>query len=454
MERTPGVVAPERLAALERSGLALHPRIPAFDRLTAMAANLSGAPIAIVTLVDAYRSSFAGAFGLDEDGDRPAAMPVGDSFCQFVVAGREEWVVDDVASEPLLCDLPPSKELEAAAWAGFPVRDPDGHVLESLCVIDRVVRHWSGAEIELFRHVADAVSTEIALRCALREAEDASARAATHAAESDRHAREARRQAHRAEERAAEVGDLARTLQESLLPTRIPRMPGLEIGARYRAGAGGTEVLGDFYDVFPIPDGWGLVVGDVCGKGVVAARTTALARSTVRAVAHGEDDPEVVLTTLNDVLHDWFGDRRSFVTAAYAALRHDGNGFRATVASAGHPAGFVLSATGEVTALTDGGRVLGLLPDTRIAVESMHLRRGDSLILFTDGVTESTRRSDRVQFEEEGVADALRGTRPGSTAEEIAELVSAAALAHADGQVQDDTAVLVVRSMVGAAGPA
>ena len=229
----------------------------------------------------------------------------------------------------------------------------------------------------------------------------------------------------------------------------MPTMPGLELGTRYRPGAGGAEVLGDFYDVFPTPTGWGLVVGDVCGKGLSAARTTALARSTVRAVGHTEDDPELVLTTLNEVLHEWFGDRRSFVTAAYATLRREGDRCVVTVASAGHPAGFVVGGDGCVTALRDGGRVLGILPETRIAVESRSLAEGDSLVLFTDGVTESTRQEDRVQFDEAGVAAALRGMGSDRTADEIAEIVSGAALAHSGGRVQDDTAVLVVRNHAG-----
>ncbi|GLZ53434.1 GAF domain-containing SpoIIE family protein phosphatase [Actinomycetospora sp. NBRC 106378] len=422
--------------------------VPAFDRLTAMAVDLTGVAVAVVTLADEHRARLLSARGMPPTFS-PDEVPVGDSFCQFVVARGAEWIVDDVEAEPLLRDLPTTKELEAASWAGFPVRGPDGEVVGSLCLVDRANRRWTPEHITLLRHIAEAASSEIALRLALWEAAEARGLAEAHARESDAHASAARRETRRAQQRAEEAADLARTLQESLLPTSMPRTPGLDLGSRYRAGAGGSEVLGDFYDVFPIPSGWGLVLGDVCGKGVTAARTTALARSTVRALGHAEEDPQAVLGALNEVLVEWFGDRRSFVTAVYATLRPRGDGFVATVASAGHPAGFVLGRAGMVTALQDGGRVLGLLPEAKVAVESVDLAPGDSLVLFTDGVTESRRQSDRVQFDEDGVATALRSLAADSSADSVAEAVSAAALRHAEGLVQDDTAVLVARALAG-----
>ncbi|MDL5160522.1 PP2C family protein-serine/threonine phosphatase [Actinomycetospora termitidis] len=298
-------------------------------------------------------------------------------------------------------------------------------------MIDYDVREWTAAELDMFRSVALAASSEVALRTALRSSETA--------------ARLAEEASRRAEEHAKEASELARVLQEALLPTSMPQIPGLELATRYRAGADGTKVLGDFYDVFPIPSGWGVVVGDVCGKGIQAARTTALARSTVRAVGHTEDDPEVVLTTLNEVLHVWFGDQRSFVTAAYAALHQHEHGVEVTVASAGHPAGFVVSWNGRVQRLHDGGRVLGIYAESDVAVENIPLEPGDSFVLFTDGITEARRPGDPAQFDEDGVDRTLRALAPGTSADGIATAVSDAALAHAGGEVSDDTAVLVLR---------
>ncbi|MEA2684980.1 MAG: hypothetical protein QOE93_175, partial [Actinomycetota bacterium] len=112
----------------------------------------------------------------------------------------------------------------------------------------------------------------------------------------------------RAQEARAEV---VRTLQRSLLPHTLPLLPGLELAARYHAVGGRSEVGGDFYDVFPLGRGrWGAAIGDVCGKGVMAAQLTALARYTVRAAARHEARPSNVLEVLNRSLLDHeTGDR-------------------------------------------------------------------------------------------------------------------------------------------------
>src|SRR5215211_2168673 len=124
-----------------------------------------------------------------------------------------------------------------------------------------------------------------------------------------------------------ERANVARTLQRSLLPPGLPRVPGMELAARYRAAGEGNEVGGDFYDCFPTRDGdWALVIGDVCGKGAEAAAVTALARYTVRASATLHSDrPQVVLEDLNEAIRREVGHSR-FCTVLYVALspRADG----------------------------------------------------------------------------------------------------------------------------------
>lgn len=419
------------MGAIEGTGVRDQSPDAVFDRLTAMVAAMCGAPVVMFTIRDDQLTSFRGAIGLPEAIESGPAVPMQDSMCQFVITDGVEMIVPDVRNDPALGCLPPAHLLGAGSYAGFPVHDPDGSTLGSLCVIDYDVRDWTPAELDMFRSVALAASSEVALRTALRTSEIA--------------ARQAEEASRRAEEHAKEASDLARVLQEALLPTATPRIPGLELATRYRAGADGTKVLGDFYDVFPVPSGWGVVVGDVCGKGIQAARTTALARSTVRAVGHAEDDPEVVLTTLNEVLHVWFGDQRSFATAVYATLHQGAHGVEVTVASAGHPAGFVVCCDGRVQRLHDGGRVLGIYAESDVAVEKVRLGPGDGLVLFTDGITEARRHGNPEQFDEDGVDRTLRALSPGTSADGIATAVSNAALAHAGGEVSDDTAVLVLR---------
>ncbi len=124
---------------------------------------------------------------------------------------------------------------------------------------------------------------------------------------------------------ADETAELAETLQQSLMPAHAPHIPGMAIATRFSPGGSGVDVLGDFYDVVPLGGGFGVVIGDVCGKGATAARTTAMARSAVRTAAHSEPDPAAVLDTVNEVLLSWFGAGRSFVTALFATFTRHGD---------------------------------------------------------------------------------------------------------------------------------
>jgi serine phosphatase RsbU (regulator of sigma subunit) len=217
-------------------------------------------------------------------------------------------------------------------------------------------------------------------------------------------------------------------------------------GVRFRSGGTGGEVMGDFYDVIPVDGGFGVVIGDVCGKGAQAARTTALARSAVRTAAHSEPDPAAVLHTLNDVLHVWFGARRSFLTAIYATFTREGSATWAVhVAGGGHPPGFLLHADGAVEQLDGGGRLLGITADCPIHQQIVDLHPGDSVVLYTDGITEARHPGDGRQFDESGVLDVLTRVTPDVDADAIAAAVADAAYAYADHHAADDSGVVVIR---------
>lgn len=440
------VEATARVASVVWTGLLDTAPEEAFDRLTRLASVLTGAPLVFLSLLDDRRSFTKSIAGVDTLSVEQRSTPVEESFCQHVVVVDDEYVVDDVALDPTTGRIPGIQARGVAAWASFPVRDPTGTVLGAFCALDTVTRAWSDQDREVLRTLTQAASGEIALRGALRDAQIAYAEAERHAAEAERHAAASDRHAQRAEQSAAEATELAETLQQSLLPAHAPRIPGMEVAARYRPGGAGADVLGDFYDMFPIPGGWGVAIGDVAGKGAWAARTTALARSSMRAVGHTDDDAASVLASLNDVLHVWFGSHRSFVTATYVTLVAGNDGLDVVVANGGHPPAFVLRADGEVRQFNDGGRALGLLAEASVATETTVLRPGDALVLYTDGVTESRRPGCSAQFGEHGVAQALIALEPGATAEAIADAISSAALGYAGGSVPDDTAVVVVRS--------
>jgi phosphoserine phosphatase RsbU/P len=382
-----------------------------FDRVARLAAMILGTSLASVT-VARWRSppgrSCLGA--ADTTGQQ---SPLERSLLQFVIESREKLVIDDTRM-----DLPPSARRPPGpagvnAWAGFPVRDPLGNVVGALCVADHLARHWSAEEVEFLEALAQVASREVALQSALQ--------------------------------RGAERAELAQILQESLLPPRLPEIPGLHVAARYLAGGAGAEVLGDFYDIFPSVRGsWGIVVGDVCGKGAPAAKSTALARYTLRAEAHRHGRPSLILAALNQALLDWLTDDPRFLTAIYATARPTVTGAVVQISSAGHPLALVRRADGRVQTFGRPGTLLGLLPDPELRDSRTSLRTGDSLILFTDGVTEARGQIDRNLYGHDRLHDVVAGLGDMS-AGDIADAIQQAVLAFSGGQISDDTVALVLK---------
>jgi PAS domain S-box-containing protein len=178
---------------------------------------------------------------------------------------------------------------------------------------------------------------------------------------------------------------IAVTLQASLLPERLPEIPGLESAVRYWAAGEGTEVGGDFYDLFDAGDGtWAAVIGDVCGTGPVAASLTSLARNTIRACAWRGDHAVTVLDWLNRALLEtrpgWF------VTACQVGLRPAGGGFDVEITSAGHPHPVVVRADGRGEVVGAPGTMLGAFDQVRFETVVTHLGPGDTVVLYTDGI--------------------------------------------------------------------
>ena len=232
---------------------------------------------------------------------------------------------------------------------------------------------------------------------------------------------------------------LARTLQQTLIPPALPHIPGLEMSARYHPAGDGTEVGGDFYDVFPAArDEWVLVIGDVCGKGAEAAVVTALARYTIRGLAVGQDDsPSHILSQLNDVLLNQGSGR--FVSLVLGLLVREDDGWRLDLAGGGHPPALLLR-DGRAEAVLVGGSLLGLFPDATVEEISMRLAPDDLLVFFTDGVTEARR--GREFFGDDRLRD---GVAMSGTADQLADSLLAEVLDFQGGRAADDIAVLVLR---------
>jgi serine phosphatase RsbU (regulator of sigma subunit) len=186
------------------------------------------------------------------------------------------------------------------------------------------------------------------------------------------------------------------------------------------------------------------VVGDVCGKGPAAAKRTALARYALRAVARTRTRPSLLLADLNQVLLDWPTEDPRFLTAIYAAVRLVPGGTMVRVSSAGHPLALVRSANGEVREFGRPGDLLGVLAHPELHDSQRLLRSGDSLILFSDGVTEARRGADRELYGDERLRRLVAGLDD-LTAVAMAEAIQLATLSFSDGRRSDDTVALVMK---------
>jgi PAS domain S-box-containing protein len=234
---------------------------------------------------------------------------------------------------------------------------------------------------------------------------------------------------------------IAHTLQAELLPSRLPEIPGMRVAVRYRAAGELNEVGGDFYDVFSRrAAGWAFVIGDVSGKGAEAAAVTALARHTVRTAALQPTSLTEVLATLNEALLQQRAGSE-FCTVCLASLTPLGGGASGelTVALGGHPPAFVLRASGGVEALGRSGTLLGVFANADLHEVKTELLPGDTVLLYTDGVTEAG--SPAAEIGEEGVAALLAGMH-GMSPEQIVDAVEQAAVAAQAGRPRDDIALV------------
>jgi sigma-B regulation protein RsbU (phosphoserine phosphatase) len=244
--------------------------------------------------------------------------------------------------------------------------------------------------------------------------------------------------------RATEAADVARgaaaalanTLQQTLIPPAPPRVPGLAISAVYRPAGDGTTVGGDFYDIFQIgAEHWYVVVGDVSGKGPVAATVTSFVRYTVRALAIDHPDPGELLHHLDRAMAAHRTDH--YCTLVLAVLSRSEARWSVRLALAGHPPALVRHRDGRVAELGTFGSPVGLVEKPRFT--TVHHDLGEETVtLYTDGVTEA-RGSDGLYGEAR--LHRLLGDLPGDP-DVLAERVAQEALRYQGGVASDDIAIV------------
>ncbi|MPZ87535.1 MAG: SpoIIE family protein phosphatase [Nitriliruptorales bacterium] len=237
------------------------------------------------------------------------------------------------------------------------------------------------------------------------------------------------------------------SLQHELRPRTVALPDTVSVGTVYRSATAGVEVGGDFFDVFRTLDGQvGVACGDVSGKGVEAASLTAMAVYSLRAHALRGASPRAVLALVNGSVCAQTSAER-FMTLAY--LRIDPEGWATQLGLAGHPPPLLVGPAGV--------EVLHVAPDVPVGIDEhsefeeieIRLDQGQSLILYTDGVTEARQHGapDGALFGMEGLLRAVRELAgdPQAGAQDLASGIYRAVVDWTRDGTSDDCAIVVVR---------
>jgi serine phosphatase RsbU (regulator of sigma subunit)/FixJ family two-component response regulator/anti-sigma regulatory factor (Ser/Thr protein kinase) len=336
--------------------------------------------------------------GLYGQADVRFTVPVGAGFAGRIVAERRSIVIDDVGSAEV---VNPMLRQRVKSLLGVP-----------LLADDRIigVMHVGTTERREFT-AEDTVVLQLAADRAGRAIERA--------------------------RRFQQEHETAVTLQRSLLPDRLPDIPGLALAARYLPGAAGTEVGGDWYDVIPLADGRvGIAMGDVVGRGIPAASLMGQLRNGLRAYAIEGHSPAAVLERLDRLVQSLNPGRMA--TLLYLVLDSDGR--NATFANAGHLPPLVVEDDDRKPRLLEGARgvPLGVLPYATFDETGARLEPGSTLVLYTDGLVEERGISIEIRLEElqRVAAPAFQG--PNELCERLLEQMLP------EGPGVDDVAVLAL----------
>jgi anti-sigma regulatory factor (Ser/Thr protein kinase)/GAF domain-containing protein len=262
---------------------------------------------------------------------------------------------------------------------------------------------------------------------------------------------------HNAQSTAAHVA-VSQALQQALLPRALPMVPGLDFAAEYLPASTGSDVGGDFYDVLTVdPSSWLVSIGDVCGKGARAAARTGLVRDVLRVLVRDDRSLPRAIERLNEVMIE-ADDPLQFCTLAAAMVsrrrRASGGGPNHSHGSsrggldvelvlAGHVQPVLVRADGTAELIGTFGTAVGLVPSVRLTCTRHRLDPGDTLLVYTDGVTE--RRRGREQF---GAERLLRvaARAAGRPAVQVVGAVREAVERFSTEPLDDDVALLAVRA--------
>ena len=348
----------ERLTEAALQNLSLEELL---NELLDQVSDLLGADTAAILLLDEERDVLVvrAEHNLYGETDSGVTIPVGAGFAGRIVSERRSIVIDDVSKAEIISPILREK---VASVAGVPLL-ADGRIIGVMHVGTTEPRHFTAEDTIVLQLAAD--------------------------------------RAGRAIERARrfqQEHETAVTLQRSLLPDRLPDIPGIALAARYLPGAAGAEVGGDWYDVIALADGRiGIAMGDVVGRGIPAASLMGQLRNGLRAYAIEGHSPAAVIERLDRLVHSLNPGRMA--TLLYMVI--DADGRNATFANAGHLPPLVIE-EGRSPVLLENARgvPLGVLPYATFEEKPATLAPGATLVLYTDGLVEERGISIEIRLED------------------------------------------------------
>nr|WP_107528947.1 SpoIIE family protein phosphatase [Mycolicibacterium tusciae] len=322
-----------------------------FSRITRMARQVFGVPMAAVSLVDRDCQWFKQNDGLDLAGTVPREQTI----CRATIArmymnvDEPALIIEDARQEPDFCELPAIKaEGGVRFYAGYPLFGPGGHPVGTFCIYDTKPRSLDSEQVETFRELAGWVQREL--------------------------------------ERFDEM-DRATQVQSHLLPRPLGDLPGYTMCALCLPA---FAVGGDFYDHYSSQRGVIFTVADVMGKGLGAAILTASVRSALRAASRAVDEMDHradladAVNSVSAQLSDDLVSTETFVTLFHARLDIATGAVR--YVDAGHGLALIVRKTGVVERLPSEGLPLGVMPDEEWVSHDVMLEDGETLVIASDGV--------------------------------------------------------------------
>jgi serine phosphatase RsbU (regulator of sigma subunit)/anti-sigma regulatory factor (Ser/Thr protein kinase) len=341
------------------------------------------------------------AKGLEEEVERGFRLPVGRGFAGRVAATRAPVVIPDLDNSPVTVVNPLMREKRVRSLLGVPLI-VEGTVIGVLHVGMLTPREFVDADVHLLQLVADRVALSIE------------------------------------RSRLAVQGQIAETLQRSLLPRSLPRLPGLSMAAWYLPAAEETAVGGDWYDVIQLGHRrLGLTIGDVAGHGMAAATYMGQLRSAVRAYALEVERPAELLAKVSRYAVQ---EHSRMATIIYATLNLDT--WVVDFARAGHPYPLLIRADGPPTFLTDvGGPPIGTGTVGDYDQQRVTLGPAETLLFYTDGLIE--RRGRTLSEGEAALAEAV------AEAPDEPEMLCRTVIERLTGGIEapDDVALLAIRAV-------